>query len=203
MSRTNTLTTMEEGTQNVLREMTPARTLRTLYVLYLLIIVWAGILPWLIPLAFFSSPLLTLGISLPLLLVIVFALWWTGAYYRSIRYRFTPFQISWVRGVWFPQTGIVPYHRITTIDISQGPISRYLGISLLTVQTAGSASGPGSAAELKMNGITEPEMLREFIRKQMQEGTTNAADGIITGSFDKKIPEELVSVRSLPGEKQS
>ena len=119
--------------------MTPARTLKTLYVLYLLIIVWAGILPWLIPLAFFSSPLLTLGISLPLLLVIVFALWWIGAYYRTIRYRFTPFEISWERGVWFRQTGIVPFNRITNIDIIQGPISRFLGISLLKVQTAGYA----------------------------------------------------------------
>lgn len=157
---------MPEDTQKVLREVLPGRTLRTLYVLYLLIIVWGGILPWLIPLAFFSSPLLTLEISVPLLLVIIFTLWWIGAYYRTIRYRFTPFEISWERGVWFRQTGIVPYHRITNIDIIQGPLSRFLGISHLKIQTDCS----GSATEFNMKGITEPEILREFIKMQMQEG---------------------------------
>jgi hypothetical protein len=167
---------MPEDAQKVLREVLPGRTLRTLYIFYLLIIVWAGILPWLIPFAFFSSPLITLVISLPLLLVIVFALWWTGAYYRTIRYRFTPFEILWERGVWFRQTGIVPYRRITNIDIIQGPISRFLGISRLKVQTDGYFSDTASAAELKIDGITDPVMLREFIRKQMQGRTTNPAD---------------------------
>jgi membrane protein YdbS with pleckstrin-like domain len=171
---------MPEDTQKVLREVLPGRTLRTLYIIYLLIIVWAGILPWLIPFAFFSSPLITLGISLPLLLVVFFALWWTGAYYRTIRYRFTPFEILWERGVWLRQTGIVPYLRITNIDIIQGPISRFLGISCLIVQTKGHAPGSSSATELKIDGITEPEILREFIKMQMQEGTSNATEGIKT-----------------------
>jgi uncharacterized protein len=202
MSRTNAFAAMPEDTQHILKEITPGRTLRTLYTLYLLILVWVGILPWLIPLAFFSSPLLTLAISLPLLLVIFFALWWIGAYYRTIRYRFTPFEISWERGVWFHQTGIVPYHRITNIDIIQGPLSRFLGISLLKVQTAGYSSGTASATELKIDGINEPEMLREFIRMQMQ-GTSHAADGVKNSSIDKKILEELVAIHSLLGEKKS
>jgi membrane protein YdbS with pleckstrin-like domain len=194
---------MSEDTQRIIKDVTPGRNLRTLYILYLLIVVWAGILPWLIPLAFVSSPLLTLGVSLPMLIVIIFALWWTGAYYRTIRFRFTPLEISWERGVWFRRIGIVPYHRITTIDIIQGPLSRFLGISRLIIQTKGPAPGSSSAAELKIDGITEPEILREFIKMQMQERTSNAAEGIKTSSVDEKILEELVAVRSLLGEKQS
>jgi uncharacterized protein len=168
MTNTNTSATMPDVPQEILKETTPARNLRTLYTIYLLIIVWVCILPWLIPLAFLSPPLLTLAISLPLFLGICFALWWIGAYCRTIRYRFTPLGISWERGVWFRQTGIVPYHRITNSDIIQGPLSRLLGISLLKVQTAGYSSANASATELKIGGITEPEMLREFIRMQMQ-----------------------------------
>jgi hypothetical protein len=152
----------------LLQEITPDRKLRLLYTIYLLIIVWGGILPWLIPLAFFSSPLHTLAISIPLLLVILCALWWIGAYHRTIRYRCTPSGISWERGVWFRQTGSVPYHRITALDITQGPISRYLGISLLKVQTPGSSAGSASTTELKIEGITEPEVLRECIMMQVQ-----------------------------------
>ncbi|MDD1706306.1 MAG: PH domain-containing protein [Methanoregulaceae archaeon] len=194
---------MTEDVKEIIKEVTPDRTLKTLYVTYLLIVVWVGILPWLIPLAFFSSPFLTLGISLPLLLAVVFALWWIGAYYRTIRYRFTSFEISWERGVWFRQTGIVPYHRITNIDIMQGPISRFLGISLLKVQTAGYTSGTASAAELKINGISEPEILREFIRMRMQEGLLRATSDTKSCSVDEQILEELVAIRNLMGEKQS
>jgi membrane protein YdbS with pleckstrin-like domain len=171
MSRSNTSATMPEDPQGILKETTPDRNLRTCYTLYLLIIVWGGILPWLIPLAFFSPPLLTLAASIPLLLIIAMALWWIGAYYRSIRYRFTAFEIVWERGVWFHRSGIVPYRRITAVTITQGPVYRFLGISRLTVETDGTASGTASAADLKIDGIAEPELLRDFIMMKMQEGT--------------------------------
>jgi uncharacterized protein len=162
---------MPEDPQGILKEATPDRTLRTCYTLYLLIIVWGGILPWLIPLAFFSPPLLTLGVSIPLLLIIAITLWWIGAYHRSIRYRFTAFEILWERGVWFRRSGIVPYRRITAVTITRGPVYRFLGISRLTVQTDGSASDTASAADLKIDGIAEPELLRDFIMMRLQQGT--------------------------------
>jgi uncharacterized protein len=161
---------MPEDPQGILKETTPDRTLRTCYTIYLLIIVWGGILPWLIPLAFFSPPLLTLGVSLPLLLIIAMALWWIGAYHRSIRYRFTALEIIWERGVWFRRSGSVPYRRITAVTITRGPVYRFLGISRLTVQTDGNAD-TASPADLKIDGIAEPELLRDFIMMRMQEGT--------------------------------
>jgi uncharacterized protein len=169
MSRPNTTAIMQEATQGILKETTPDRNLRTCYTIYLLILVWGGILPWLIPLAFFSPPPLTLAVSIPLLLIITIALWWIGAYYRSIRYRFTPSEILWERGVWFRRSGIVPYRRITAITITQGPVDRFLGISRLTVQTNGNVSGTASAADLKIDGIHSPELLRDFILTRIQE----------------------------------
>ena len=166
---------MPEDPQGILKETTPDRTLRTCYTLYLLIIVWGGILPWLVPLAFFSPPLLTLGVSIPLLLIIAITLWWIGAYHRSIRYRFTAFEILWERGVWFRRSGSVPYRRITAITITRGPVYRFLGISRLTIQTDGNASDTASAADLKIDGIAEPELLRDFIMMRMQE--ENVPDG--------------------------
>jgi membrane protein YdbS with pleckstrin-like domain len=169
MSRSHTSAIMQEDPQGILKETTPDRTLRTCYTLYLLIIVWGGILPWLIPLAFFSSPLLTLAVSIPLLLIIAIALWWIGAYFRSIRYHFTALEIVWERGVWFRQSGIVPYRLITAVTITQGPVYRFLGISRLSVQTDGNAPGTASTMDFKIDGITEPELLRDFIITRMQE----------------------------------
>jgi membrane protein YdbS with pleckstrin-like domain len=183
ISRTDTSAPLPEDARRIGKEIAPGRTLRTLYTIYLLIIVWGGILPWLIPLAFSSSPLLTLAVSLPLLLLVAFALWWIRAYCRTIRYRCTPAGISWERGVWFRKAGTVPYHQITTIDIVQGPISRALGISHLKVQAAGHASAKGPSTGLKIEGITEPETLRAFIMMQMQ-GVSNASAATKNGSFE-------------------
>jgi uncharacterized protein len=167
---------MQEAPQEILKESTPDRNLRTCYTIYLLIIVWGGILPWLIPLAFFSPPLVTLAVSLPLLLIIAIALWWIGAYHRSIRYRFTASEILWERGVWFRRSGTVPYRRITAVTLTRGPLHRFLGISRLRLQTDGNTSGTASAADLKIDGIPSPDRLRDFILTRIQEENVAADD---------------------------
>lgn len=160
---------MTGDTPEIIKEIRPVRNLRTLYVIYLFIIVWAGVLPWLIPLAFYSPPLLTLSISLPLLIIVVSTLFWIGAFHRSIRYRFTNFEILWEHGIWFPKTGIVPYSRITAIEITQGPISRFLGFFCLKIRTGGNNPG-NESGNLKIDGINEPEILRDFIMGKREEG---------------------------------
>ncbi len=97
-------------------------------------------------------PLLTLAISLPLLVACAIALWWIGAYFRSISYRFTTSAIIWERGVWFRRSGTIPYRRITAVTVTKGPLSRFLGISRITVQT-----DTASAPDLHIDGIREPE----------------------------------------------
>lgn len=71
-------------------------------------------------------------------------------------------EMSWRRGVWFRKTGIVPYNRITNIDIRQGLVTWALGISMLSVQTAG-YSGQ-AVPEIRIEGIEHAEELRELIR---------------------------------------
>lgn len=148
-------------------EVLPHRNLRSLYRIYLLIAVWAGVLPWLLPLAFVAPPELMLLLSGSLLLLVVFIIWWIGAYSRTIRYCVTPSEIAWEQGVWFHQTGNVPYNRITNVEIFQGPVSRQFGISLLKIQMAG-AAGSASSSELKIHGVTDAVMLKEYILARMQ-----------------------------------
>ena len=58
-------------------------------------------------------------------------------YYVSMWYELKDDEMSWKRGVWFRRTGILPYNRITNLDVIQGPVMRMLGISTLSIQTAG------------------------------------------------------------------
>ena len=148
-------------------EVLPHRNLMSLYRFYLLIAVWAGVLPWLIPLAFVAAPELILLFSGSLLLLVVFFIWWSGAYSRTIRYCFTPSGITWEKGVWFHQTGSFPYNRITNVEIFQGPVSRQFGISLLKIRMVG-AAGSASSSELKIRGMTDAVMLKEYILARMQ-----------------------------------
>jgi membrane protein YdbS with pleckstrin-like domain len=165
-----------------------------------LMVIIGGIL---LTVGYFSEiPLLLAGIAVLLLIVIGWYLFWVGKYYKSIFFELKDDEVTWKRGVWFRQTGIVPYDRITNIDIYQGPLMRLLGFSLIKLQTAG-YSGQAKA-EITMEGIVEAEELRETIRSMIREtrkvtgpgdGTTGAMP---TGQVSTVVPSGLAEdVRAI------
>lgn len=119
---------------------------------------------------------------------------WNELYYRSIVYHLNNTEITWKRGVWFRQTGIVPYNRITNVDIVQGPVMRLFKISDVKIQTA-SASAQ-NLAEIKLCGMEEPEELREMIMKFVRSRGSSAA---ATGGDDSgsEILSDSVAVSEL------
>ena len=127
---------MEQGIRKGEREWKPDIRLKSLYRIYLLLLVWVGILTWLVPLVFLIPALWSLIITVPLFITVILASLWIPWYYQTLAYTFTNDEIIWQRGVWFRQTGIVPYNRITNIDLIQGPIMRRVGVSTLKIQTA-------------------------------------------------------------------
>jgi membrane protein YdbS with pleckstrin-like domain len=168
-----------------------------------LMIVIGGIL---LGAGYFSElPLLLAGIAIVLLIVIAFYLFWVGKYYRTIFFELKDDEVTWKRGVWFRQTGIVPYDRITNIDIYQGPLMRLLGFSLIKLQTAG-YSGQ-KKAEITMEGIVEAEELRETIRSMIREtrkatgptdGTSGASSqGISPQGVSSELLAEVRAIRML------
>ena len=133
-----------------------------------------------------------------MVLLVIFVIW-VRLYYTSMWYELRVDEMSWKRGVWFHTTGIVPYNRITNLDIRQGPVMRALGISSLSIQTAG-YSGQ-AVPEIRIEGIEHAEELRELIRS-MVRGSVQAHDGTGTGvtvpkATDQMILEELVKIRTL------
>ena len=120
-------------------------------------------------------------------------------YYDTMLYKLTQNEIIWRRGVWFKNTGIVPYNRITNIDIVQGPISRSLRIASIKIQTAG-YSGPsgsgGMLAEIRIEGMEEFEDLRELIMGFVR-GKKPMAVEANEEDINLKILDELVKIREL------
>jgi membrane protein YdbS with pleckstrin-like domain len=159
-----------------------------------------------------SYAVFALAVGLPPVISVVVAVFtvvllalfvgWTLLYYDSMQYELREDELTWQRGVWFRRTGIVPYNRITNIDIRQGPLMRALGISNLAVQTAG-YSGQ-MVPEIVLEAMEHAEELRGTIRSRVRLET--GGDGTGSGgatpradphATDLMILDELRRIRTL------
>ena len=189
----------------------PAPTLVTWFIIdfaFLMVLILAcTVLPVILsPLnAFIASAFLLCAIAI----FVIFACW-TRLYYQSMSYELHEDEMRWKCGVWFRTTGIVPYNRITNLDLKQGPVMRWLRISTLSIQTAG-YSGQ-SVPEIRIEAIEHAEVLRELIRTLVRQsgssvhndgtGTSAPASsptGSVTGSMSTNLLmlDELKKIRSL------
>ncbi|MCZ7384681.1 MAG: PH domain-containing protein [Candidatus Methanoperedens sp.] len=183
---------------NIGEEFRPAPQFRKLYYTYLLLATVFGILTWYIPVLFLAPFTLILGFLIPILAILIFVSYWIPKYYDTMLYKLTQNELIWRRGVWFRNTGIVPYNRITNIDIVQGPVSRNLGIASIKIQTAG-YSGPangGRIAEITIEGMEQFEDLRELIMGFVR-GKKPLAVETYEEDVNLKILDELVKIREL------
>ena len=182
----------------------PSPALVTWFRVDFLLVILALFLLFYLPIAFFNDVpswvhLGFLGIAL-VIAVLFFA--WTGMYYASMWYELREDEMSWKRGVWFRRTGIVPYNRITNLDLVQGPVMRALGISTLSIQTAG-YSGK-AVPEIRIEAIEHAEELRELVRTMVRghsggDGTGSGAPAS-TGRLlttEMQILDELKKIRAL------
>lgn len=147
-----------------------------LYRIYLALVVvplavCGVVVSWLVYLfepQYFYVPLLVF--FAPIIVVSSFVLYWSQRYYRSITYRLTADEVVVERGVWWRFKHTVPYARIMSVDVVQGPISRRLGIATVDIHTAGytgvsgGAAGPGTRrAEASIIHIPNYAEVREKV----------------------------------------
>lgn len=167
------------------------------FLFFLFFILCVSVFPILLASEMNQNLLLLAGICI--LVVIVIFLAWVQLYYESMWYELREDEMSWKRGIWFRTTGIVPYNRITNLDIRQGPVMRTLGISTLAIQTAG-YSGQ-AVPEIKIEGVEDAEELREFIRSLVRD-TASHGDGTggekpAPATTNESMLAELTRIRIL------
>jgi len=175
----------------------PAPQYRSYLYVYLALTIVIFVLPWLVP-AILAAPVVVAAVTgVPILAGVLFTLYWIPLYYRSISYRLTVTEITWQRGVWFRQTGIVPYNRITNVDIAQGPLMRFFSFSALRVQTAGYSAQ--ARAEIVLNGIEDAGDLQEKIMGFVRRGGPVAVEGKPEAppAAADAVVEELRAIRRL------
>jgi hypothetical protein len=155
----------------------------------------------LLPLVMFESPGTLFWVLGGLAAIVVLFFIWTRLYYHSMWYELHEDEMRWRRGVIFRRTGIVPYNRITNIDIRQGPVMRAFGISTVSIQTAG-YSGQVQA-EIRIEAIVHAEELRELIRTMVRassggDGTGGGAHVTPRTPADlQQLLDEMRAIRAL------
>jgi len=167
------------------------------FILFLVLILCCSVLPLLLANEIGPNLLLLSGILI--IAIIAVCILWVHLYYESMWYEPREDAMSWKRGIWFRTTGIVPYNRITNLDIRQGPVMRVLGISTLAIQTAGYSGQV--ASEIKIEGVGKAEELREFLRSMIRQaplpGDGTGGEKTPAVTTDREMLNELTRIRIL------
>lgn len=183
--------------------------LKSLYHAYLGIVFVGGFLWWVIPavsLAFAFDVWVGVAVAfscfVPLLVAVSIVLYWIPRYHSSIKYVLDDDEIIVTRGVWWKTKSVVPYNRITNVNIYQGPISRHFGLGKLSIQTAG-FSGVNSSghktAEAEIFGIRNFEEIKDtvmgFVKGTKPVAVEAKAETASSVDRSQQILEELRKIR--------
>ena len=184
--------------------------LKSLYLVYLGIVLLGGFLWWMIPIVVFVvlsyemwiGVVVALSCFVPLLIAAGVTLYWVPKFYSSITYILQDDKITVTRGVWWKTKSFVPYNRITNINIYQGPISRRFGLGKLSIQTAG-FSGTGSSgvkvAEAVIFGVKNFEEIKDiinnFVKGLKPQAIEAEAETKPTKDINQQILTELRKIR--------
>jgi membrane protein YdbS with pleckstrin-like domain len=193
---------------SVYREFGADPELKSLYRAYALIVLFGGFLWWIIPLTValailgeaLIAGIVALSVLLPVFVIFGIALYWIRKFHSSIRYVLGEDEIMVEKGVWWKTKSMVPYNRITNVNIYQGPLSRRYGIGRLAVQTAG-FSGVNSSgyktAEADIIGIRNFEETKDAVMgyvKGMKPVAVEAEAEPVKG-INREVLEELRRIR--------
>ena len=188
----------------VVKEFGADLELKSLYLVYLGIVLLGGFLWWLIPIVVFVvlsyemwvGVVVALSCFVPLLIAAGATLYWVPKFYSSITYILEDDKITVTRGVWWKTKSFVPYNRITNINIYQGPISRRFGLGKLSIQTAGfsgTSSSGVKVAEAVIFGVKNFEEIKDIINNFVKGLKPQAIEAEAETKPTKDINQQILT----------
>lgn len=191
-----------EACRNEPKEFGPHPSMKKLYHLYLLLVL---------------LPLLLLGLGLSLLILrydtsfhallfsslyfvplfsaVALVLYWIPRYYSSLKYELGEEEVRVRRGVWWKMEHAVPYARVMSVDIVQGPLSRRFGVASVDIYTAGYTGQVGGGGGPKFRRAEASLLHLPNFREVREEVLRRVRGRPLFG--DSRAVEELVKIRKL------
>jgi uncharacterized membrane protein YdbT with pleckstrin-like domain len=110
--------------------------------------------------------------------------------YKTLRYRFDDEGIAMSWGLLFQKEIYLTYRRIQDIHVTRNLVERWLGLAKVPIQTASGTSG----ATMTIEGIRNPEPLRDFLYERMRGARAEAeerADASSSGDEALRLLREI------------
>jgi len=185
----------------------PEKDLQAIWILSWVAALILGVLFFLF-LVFSGKIMVTIFLVAGWVLIMIPVLIWIPYAFRALEYYIDDEGVKMKSGVIWKKFVTVPFHKITNIDITQGPIQRFYRIGTIHVQTAGAGGQQGQKAELKMLGVRELEEVRNVIVGRLKDSTYSpskvnlweemAEPAVVDKeSIFKEILNELREIKSL------
>lgn len=111
--------------------------------------------------------------------------------FKTLRYRFDETGVSMCWGYFFRKEVYLTYRRLQDIHVTRNILERWMGLAKVPIQTASGTSG----ATMTIEGIRDPEPLRDFLYAQMRgardENENNSHGATSTDDTAIKLLEEI------------
>ena len=125
--------------------------------------------------------------------------------FKTMRYRFDDTGVSMCWGFFFRKEVYLTYRRLQDIHVTRNILERWMGLAKVPIQTASGTSG----ATMKIEGIRDPEPLRDFLYAQMRGARLEDETANVASNDDnvlqvlQEIRDELRRLRSSSAEDRS
>lgn len=106
--------------------------------------------------------------------------------FRTLKYKFDDKGVSMAWGILNHREIYLTYRRIQDIHVTRNLIHRWLGLASVSVQTASGSSG----AEMTIEGIRDPEALRDFLYAQMRGAKGEGDEAVAATSAAQTPPDD-------------
>jgi len=159
----------------------------TILWIYYGIIIIAGISVW-----FFNSYLVNqfpglIYVPLGALVLGILSHMYLVAFWKRFYFTYDDRHIRIYSGVWWRKQILIPFNRVTNIEVLQGPWQRRLGLATLKLQTAG--QGATNTAESRLWSVPDFESLRDDLQqKALSARQQNVTDGV--GAVEPELLNE-------------
>lgn len=112
--------------------------------------------------------------------------------FRTLRYEFDAEGVKMSWGLLFHREIYLTYRRIQDIHVNRNIVERWMGLAKVPIQTASGTSGP----TMKIEGIRNPEPLRDFLYERMRGAKEEAGTGMSGGdTLGQAALDMLVEIR--------
>jgi putative membrane protein len=111
--------------------------------------------------------------------------------FKTLRYEFDDEGVKMSWGFFFRREVYLTYRRIQDIHVNRNLVERWMGLAKVPIQTASGTSGP----TMKIEGIRNPEPLRDFLYERMRGAREETGAVLAGGSPQDEALTLLTEIR--------